>query len=448
MNVVIIGDGYFEQSALGNKEQEHEVFVDKVTKQELKLLRKDIGSIIRPEYRQAPPRDLGNPAHGKLKADQWKTCIEFDIPVSVAQLWSRDTSLSQDREVTARRDKVFQCIMHLAIAVRWGTSYRTSEHHSQMFEENMVAYLRLLLELYPNIQFRPNHHVALHIGPLLTQFGPVHSWWMFPFERVIGILQKVNTNNKMGKFTTYNIVLNTTYKPNIYLHTGELEATMLKTFCAGANLKALLQSDRCPSALKMAVPILERKWEQGRRSGTIGELNNLENTETRKVDKGKRVLIPRKIYDNAFRIAFEEASRTLPCTQDADFRYAQKHERVTIGGRLFALKNRSRSSAEVFFKPHDGDDLLPGVIAGITSIEDGDQEVFVLAIQPRKPAPAHTIDPFARYPDFGAQLWSTEFEEEITCISATQPICHSESRAWDTGVVVLKAITPVGLQTC
>lgn len=89
MNVVIIGDGYFEQPACGKKD--HEVFVDKVTKQELKLLQKGIDSIIRPEYRQAPPRDLGNPGHGKLKADQWKTCIEFDIPVSVAQLWSRET---------------------------------------------------------------------------------------------------------------------------------------------------------------------------------------------------------------------------------------------------------------------------------------------------------------------------------------------------------------------
>ena len=181
--------------------KEHEVFVDRVTKQELKLLQKNIDSIIRPQYRQAPPRDLGNPGHGKLKADQWKTCIEFDIPVSVAQLWSRETCHpDQDRNVTARRDKVFQSIMHLAVAVRWGTSYRISEHHSQLFEENMVAYLRLLLKLYPNIQFRPNHHAALHIGPLLTQFGPVHGWWMFPFERVIGILQKINTNSKMGKY--------------------------------------------------------------------------------------------------------------------------------------------------------------------------------------------------------------------------------------------------------
>jgi len=224
---------------------------------------------------------------------------------------------------------------------------------------------------------------------------------------------------------------------------------MLKTFCAGANLKALLQGDRCPSALKMAVPILERKWDQGQQTGTIGELNSLGNSgETRKVDNGKEVLLHRKPYDNAFRIAFEKVSRTLPRAQDYNFRYAKKHDRVTIGGKLFATKNRSRCNAEIFFKPLDNENLLPGVISGIVSIEAGDQDVFVLSIQPRKPAPACTINPFARYPDFGAQLWSTEFEDEMVCIPATQPICHSESRTWATGVVVLKAISSVGFQIC
>ena len=109
--------------------------------------------------------------------------------------------------------------------------------------------------------------------------------------------------------TAYEIALNTTYE----LYTGKLEATMLKTFCAGANLKALLQGDRCPSALKMAIFLLERKWEQGQQIGTIGELNSLGNsTEIQKVDNGKHIFIPRKIYGNAFHIVFEEISRTLP----------------------------------------------------------------------------------------------------------------------------------------
>ena len=111
---------------------------------------------------------------------------------------------------------------------------------------------------------------------------------------------------------------------------------------------------------------------------------------------------------------------TLPHAQDVNFRSAQKHERVNIGGRLFTTKNQSRQNAEVFFKPLDREDLLPGVIAGIASIEDGNQEIFVLSIQPRKPAPPCTANPFAHYPDFGAQLWSTEFEDEIMSIPAMQ----------------------------
>ena len=132
------------------------------------------------------------------------------------------------------------------------------------------------------------------------------------------------------------MILNTTYKLNI----GELEATMLKTFCAGANLKALLQGDRCCSALKMAVPILERKWDQGQQMGTTGELNNLGNSgETRKVDNGKEVFLHRKIYDNTFCIVFGKVSRTLPHAQDNNLRSAKKHDQMTIGGKLFATKN-------------------------------------------------------------------------------------------------------------
>ena len=117
------------------------------------------------------------------------------------------------------------------------------------------------------------------------------------------------------------MILNTTYKLNI----GKLEATMLETFCSGANLKALLQGDRCPSALRMAVPILERKWDQGQQMGTIGELNDLGNSgETQKVDNGKEVFLHRKIYDNAFCIAFKKVSRTLPHAQDNNFGSAKK----------------------------------------------------------------------------------------------------------------------------
>jgi len=36
-----------------------------------------------------PSCQFGAPAHGKLMADQWRSCIEFDIPVSIVQQWAQ-----------------------------------------------------------------------------------------------------------------------------------------------------------------------------------------------------------------------------------------------------------------------------------------------------------------------------------------------------------------------
>jgi hypothetical protein len=89
--------------------------------------------------------------------------------------------------------------MFLATALRWATSHRTSQKHRDEYMRNMRAYLKSLRDLFPEMKLRPNHHNALYLGELLLRFGPVHGWWMFPFERLIGLLQKVNSNKKIGR---------------------------------------------------------------------------------------------------------------------------------------------------------------------------------------------------------------------------------------------------------
>jgi hypothetical protein len=114
-------------------------FIDKVMKHELKKLQQDTQTNW-PEYCQGPPANLGSPGHGKLKADQWRTCIKFDIPISVAQLWSKETCPPEQKsEITVCHNKLFQSIMHLAVTVHWETSYKTSKHHLENFEKNMIA---------------------------------------------------------------------------------------------------------------------------------------------------------------------------------------------------------------------------------------------------------------------------------------------------------------------
>ena len=228
---------------------------------------------------------------------------------------------------------------------------------------------------------------------------------------------------------------------------GELEGTMLQTFCVGANLKALLQGPKCPDVLKATVPILEKTWEQDRRTGTIGEVNNLGNAETRSTGAAKRVSLLTDEYEAAFKAGFENISKALKDVPKGGLRGAMAHKRVIIGGRTFAKANENLREAEVFFEPLHSSNLIPGTITGIFSIKDGMDEVFVLSVYPRKPAPRGTMNPFTRYPDFGAELWSTELEDKMLCIPTTQPIYHSQRRLWAKGILVLKPIKPVSLRT-
>ena len=55
--------------------------------EELKQIQQDILETIRPTWQTSPLKNFGSPAHGKLKADQWRTCIKFDLPVSLVRMW-------------------------------------------------------------------------------------------------------------------------------------------------------------------------------------------------------------------------------------------------------------------------------------------------------------------------------------------------------------------------
>ena len=80
-------------------------------KKELAKIQKDIAGTIRPSWHTPPPSNFGTRSHGKLKADQWKSTIEFDLPVSVVQLWYRSDS---------RRQKLADSTVGLSTALRWG----------------------------------------------------------------------------------------------------------------------------------------------------------------------------------------------------------------------------------------------------------------------------------------------------------------------------------------
>ena len=89
--------------------------------------------------------------------------------------------------------------MALVSAVRLVFQTSTNKERAERYLENITRYVSNLHIIHPGSSFVPNHHMAFHIYDFLRLYGPAYSWWTFPFERIIGQLQCVKTNNRRGK---------------------------------------------------------------------------------------------------------------------------------------------------------------------------------------------------------------------------------------------------------
>jgi len=91
--------------------------------------------------------------------------------------------------------------MNLAQAIIIASKRTTSPQQAAEYEKYMKRYRKTLKALFPNFDSfsKPNFHLALHLSALLLRFGPAHGWWCYGFERLIGLLTCLGTNNKLGK---------------------------------------------------------------------------------------------------------------------------------------------------------------------------------------------------------------------------------------------------------
>jgi len=173
-----------------------------LTKAEMQEIHSDISNMIQPSWLTSVPHQLGS--SGKLKSDQWRVLGTTFLPVSLIRLWSSEDP-ENPRSVRCR--KICSITMSLLSAVSIACAQTTSTKHADAYLQHMMAYLEGLKELFPDYKFHPNHHMALHLHEYIRFYGPVHSWWTFPFERLIGILQRLSTNYKSGRFELHYIYM-------------------------------------------------------------------------------------------------------------------------------------------------------------------------------------------------------------------------------------------------
>jgi hypothetical protein len=237
---------------------------------------------------------------------------------------------------------------------------------------------------------------------------------------------------------------------------------MLKSFCAAANLRALVQSDGCPNIIQSCAHLLDECYGQDQRGTLMNDLRTLDNNlnenlsdpEPWDYDRKKFDLLEPVVYKAL--ISFSRSRRAIGgWTADT---HALLHKEHKIRGLQFAeakagAKNTKGRHSIVFFQPATGgQQLVPGVIRKIFSMplkQNGiETQAFFLAIHPYRPlSEADGIEnPFKHYTEFGASLWAEDLGP-LEIITPSQKICHAISRQWQEGIYVLRAIDRVGFES-
>ena len=76
-------------------------------------------------------------------------------------------------------------------------------------DDKITQFCKCYEQLYGKSKCTPNMHLHLHLKQCLLDYGPVHSFWCFPFERFNGIFESFNKNwicpelQIMTKFLNY-----------------------------------------------------------------------------------------------------------------------------------------------------------------------------------------------------------------------------------------------------
>ncbi|KAH9939692.1 uncharacterized protein BXZ73DRAFT_43468 [Epithele typhae] len=288
--------------------------------------------------------------------------------------------------------------MKLVSAVYLLCKRTTSHSRAEKYRHYVAQWLCGIQKLYPSkYSHRTNNHVAFHIYDFLRLFGPVYLWWCFPFERLIGRLQRIPHNDKIGKFHCSN------WFHRVFTHflinpAGEAEVTMLQSFLRAARLRRWLLRPDCPSALREVKRLFHKAFGSGSmESSSEVHGDDAEGTPTcyDKIPDDLRQLLTPVECDNVTLVA------------------RHRHNNV-----IFARASTHAGNSLVCFYRHSSGEREFGSIKYIYKVG----VTVKFAVQSH--LPARHGDPFLEYKDFPATTRSQQLSSTLESICPSDVTGH------------------------
>ncbi|KAJ3854272.1 hypothetical protein EV368DRAFT_4048, partial [Lentinula lateritia] len=201
----------------------------------LRRIQQVVREVVTPAWVSNPPRNVGLYEAGVLKADHWRTLFSIHVPLATLSLW-RETSPLAAADA-CNMASVVDTTMNLCCASLVMTKRKLTLNRREQFRHLLRLHILGLQKNFPGWIF-PSHHLAFHIHDFMDLFSGVRHWWLFPFENLIGKLQRIPTNHKPGEF----------------------EHTTLHFFNKGSNFRQFLLQPNAPPILQYAQRLIDKAY--------------------------------------------------------------------------------------------------------------------------------------------------------------------------------------------
>ena len=212
--------------------------------------------------------------------------------------------------------------------------------------------------------------MVLHIYDFLRLFGPVHSWWCFPFEWLIGQLQWLPTNHRFG----------------------ELEPTLLRSFIHASKLRQWISRQDCPEFIKECKVVFDRAFA---------------------VEKGSNV---NALPSSAYGPVPNELRRFV---KEHEIALRARHHANGVG--LACSFTHLGNSLILFYLGGDAcSEPIPGSIKYIV-LPVGKPTFYIVQWQL---ATLNIVDPFCCYPYFKAKMYSSEMDSNLEIVHVDWVMSH------------------------
>ena len=357
-----------------------------------------------PSWINSVPYNFGDAAAGVLKADEWRILATIYLPIALISIWGSNSSfISEDDAPTFR--EILDHTMLLVSAVSLACMRNMTPSRSQAYLECMSSYLHDLIRIHPHATYKPKHHMSMHLHFFFSLFGPVRSWWCFPFERLIGQIQRLLSNHKIG----------------------QMESTLLHSYLRAANLRRWLSDPN-------ATPVFQ-------------EISDLFNKIYRARGSGDDVAAESPIDEENTKQSWaipKDLSTLLPFAGRSIFLQA----RIKLSGTMYSVAKTHIRNSMILFYPN-GNLVSKYVAESITYIFSCDRNRYLFAVQRQLPLDDDVVDPFCIYPYFPARLYSSQLSSSLECVETDWVFGHCARWKLNESHTVVLSLSRVSISfTC